>query len=176
MLRPSSEEAASMTVDPADIVESLRLLRVAPLRIAAATEGADAGRLHLRTDAEPWSVNDVLAHIRSAADVRERSIGAMATGQRATVRYVSPRSELRTSGYMDTPFAENFAAFRARREGLIERLERLPVDGWSRGSLIRDRPETVATYVRYLVEHEAVHCDQIEQLVAGLAQEQAGAV
>jgi hypothetical protein len=34
-----------------------------------------------------------------------------------------------------------------------------------RGSLIRDRPETVATYARYLAEHEAVHCDQIEALL-----------
>ena len=33
-----------------------------PVRIAAATDGVDAARLHERTADEPWSVNDILAH------------------------------------------------------------------------------------------------------------------
>ncbi len=41
----------------------------------------------------------------------------------------------------------------------------MPIEHWSRGSLIRDRPETVASYVRYLTEHETAHCEQIETLL-----------
>jgi hypothetical protein len=150
------------------IREQLELLAATPVRVTAATDGVDPPQLQLRTPAEPWSVNDVIAHLRSAADVRARSIAAMSTGERAKIRYVSPRSELRTSGYTDLPFAENLAAFRAGRTTLIDRQVALGPDGWSRGSLIRDRPETVATYVGYLIEHEASHLDQIESLIRGL--------
>jgi uncharacterized damage-inducible protein DinB len=41
----------------------------------------------------------------------------------------------------------------------------MPVEEWARGSLIRERPETVATYVRYLTDHDSAHCGQIEALV-----------
>ena len=143
----------------------LGLLREAPIRIAAATEGVDAARLHARTAAEPWSVNDILAHLRAAADTRERFIARMATGEHATLSYQSPRSELRKTNYVDLPFAENLAAFRSQRASLVDRLEALPAEHWSRGSLIRDRPETVASYVRYLTDHETAHCEQIETLL-----------
>ena len=88
-----------------------------PSGSSAATAGVDAARLHRRTADEPWSVNDILAHVRSAADVRERFIDAMATGEHATLRYVSPRSELRKTNYVDLTFAENLAAFRSQPGG-----------------------------------------------------------
>ena len=148
-----------------DVERFLRLLREAPIRITAATDGVDAARLHERTADEPWSVNDILAHLRAAADTRERFIARMATGEHATLTYQSPRSELRKTNYVDLSFAENLAAFRAQRASLVDRLESSPMEEWSRGSLIRDRPETVASYVRYLTEHETAHCEQIEALL-----------
>ena len=165
MLTSPFESTRPMTVTPAEISAYLRLLRDAPIRIAAATDGLDPVALHLRTPAEPWSINDILAHLRAAADVRERFIADMASGEHATLRYQSPRSELRKTNYVSLTFAENFAAFEERRAILVGRLAELPADGWSRGSSIRDRPETVARYVRYLSDHEAAHCQQIEGLV-----------
>jgi len=165
MLTVMGQVAMDAGDGPEVITASLRLLAEAPVRIERATAGADAARLHRRTADEPWSVNDILAHVRSAADVRERFIDAMATGEHATLRYVSPRSELRKTDYVDRTFAENLAAFRTRRADLLDRLAGLPADDWTRGSLIRDRSETVASYVRYLTEHETAHCEQIEALL-----------
>jgi DinB superfamily len=165
MLAKAKEGIVGIVVGRDEIAEYLRLLEQAPTRIGAATRGVAADRLHARTDAEPWSVNDILAHVRSAADVRERFIADMARGDRTTLRYVSPRSELRKTNYLDLSFAENFAAFEAGRSALVDRLVQMPSDGWSRGALIRDRPETVAAYVGYLTEHELSHCDQIEALL-----------
>ena len=165
MLRAMSEGAKDADPGLDDVERSLGLLREAPIRIAAATDGVDAARLHARTAAEPWSINDILAHVRAAADSRERFIARMATGEHATLTYQSPRSELRRTNYVDLAFAENLAAFRSQRASLIERLESMPIEHWSRGSLIRDRPETVASYVRYLTEHETAHCEQIETLL-----------
>jgi len=154
-----------VTITSADIDGYLRLLEEAPIRIVAAARGADSARLHARTEAEPWSVNDILAHVRAAADSRERYIDRMATAGHATLSYKSPRSELSRTNYLELPFEENLAAFRSQRASLVGRLGALPAEHWSRGSLIRDRPETVATYVDYLTEHEASHCEQIEALL-----------
>jgi len=165
MLDAMSERTGDGASSQDDIELSLRLLREAPIRIAAATAGVDPARLHERTATEPWSVNDILAHLRAAADTRERFIARMATGEHATLSYQSPRSELRKTNYVDLPFPQNLAAFRSQRASLVERLEALPAEHWSRGSLIRDRPETVASYVRYLTDHETAHCEQIATLL-----------
>ena len=165
MLNVMSEGTGDAGSGRYDIERLLGLLREAPIRIAAATEGVDPARLHERTATEPWSVNDILAHLRAAADTRERFIARMATGEHATLSYQSPRSELRKTNYVDLPYADNLAAFRSQRASLVERLEALPAEHWSRGSLIRDRPETVASYVRYLTDHETAHCEQIETLL-----------
>jgi uncharacterized damage-inducible protein DinB len=165
MLAAMSEGAGYARSGLDDVERWLGLLRMAPIRIAGATDGIDAARLHERTAAEPWSINDILAHLRAAADTRERFIARMATGEHTTLAYQSPRSELRRTNYVDLPFAENLAAFRSRRASLVDRLEALPAGHWLRGSLIRDRPETVASYVRLLTDHETVHCEQIETLL-----------
>lgn len=154
-----------MSVDPADIATWLARLREAPDRIAVATDGVASGRLHLPTSDEPWSVNDVLAHVRASADMRERYIVDMLAGERAVLPYVSPRGWIRRTDYLDRPFGESFAAYRAQRAAFVARLEALTVGDWARGALIRDRPETVATYVRSLIDHEGVHCAQIEELL-----------
>jgi uncharacterized damage-inducible protein DinB len=151
-----------------DDVNARRLeqLRDAPRRIAAATAGVSDDRLYVRTAQEPWSVNDVLAHVRSAADVRDRFIRRLATEERASIPYKSARSELARTDYLERSFAENLAAYSAKRAELLVFLESLSPDGWMRGALMRDRPETVASYAGYLADHDTVHCDQIEALLA----------
>ena len=76
-----------------------------------------------------------------------------------------PRSELRKTDYVERTFAENLAAFRTHRAGLVDRLVGCPPMAGRRGSLIRDRPRRWRAYVRCLTEHETVHCEQIEALV-----------
>jgi uncharacterized damage-inducible protein DinB len=154
-----------MSLSRSEIDRCLRSLRDAPERIAAATKGVEADRLHRRTPDEPWSVNDILAHMRASADMRERYIADMAAGTRASLRYESPRGWIRKTNYLDIPFAESFAAYRAHRSAWLTWLEALSAADWDRGALIRDRPETIASYVRYLTEHETAHCQQIEDLL-----------
>ena len=151
--------------DHSDVRQRRDQLADIPPRIAAATTGVRDPILHRRTVEEPWSVNDVLAHLRAAADHRMRYMRRMATGAHGTLSYVSPRSELKKTDYLDRSFAENLEAFSADRRRLIEWLDTLSADDWERGALIRDRPETVATYARYLVEHELAHCEQIEAIL-----------
>ena len=165
MLPAMGQVATDAHDDPEVIATSLRLLAEAPVRIERATAGVDEARLHRRTADEPFCPSTTSSPMSARPrNVRERFIDAMSTGDHATLRYVSPRSELRTTDYVDRTFAENLAAFRTSRAGLLDRLAGLPADGRT-GSLIRDRPETVASYLRYLTEHETAHCEQIEALL-----------
>src|SRR5688572_26379041 len=49
--------------------QALALLAETPRRIAELTAGVAATRLRTRPAAEDWSANEVLAHLRSCADV-----------------------------------------------------------------------------------------------------------
>ena len=118
----------------------LERLRDAPRRIVAATTEASDERLNVRTADEPWSVNDVLAHVRSAADVRDRFIRRLATEPRSSIPYQSARSELAKTDYLERPFAENLAAYAGKRAELVAFLESLPSDSWNRGARMRDGP------------------------------------
>ena len=57
---------------PADSDEYLSALAECPRRISALSRGAGAAKLRARTAAEPWSPNDVLAHLHACADVWAR--------------------------------------------------------------------------------------------------------
>jgi uncharacterized damage-inducible protein DinB len=154
-----------MSVSGTEIDRCLGLLREVPERIAAATAGVDDDRLHERSEAEPWSVNDILAHVRASADMREKYITDMASGDQAALRYESPRGWIRKTNYLELPFGESFAAYRAHRSAWLAQLETMSAADWERGAVIRDRPETIASYTRYLTDHETVHCEQIEALL-----------
>jgi len=152
-------------INSTEIARFLETLAEAPSRIAVATKGIPETRLTLRTEAEPWSVNDILAHLRASADVREKFIHIMLTQDQPTERYISPRSYIRKTNYPDLAFHESFQAYKKQRNELLKRLGDLSIEDWSRSATIKERAETVFTYTRYLTEHESAHCEQIEKLV-----------
>jgi hypothetical protein len=47
----------------------LNNLRATPRRLESLSQGLDPAKLHVRSPEEPWSANDVLAHLRACADV-----------------------------------------------------------------------------------------------------------
>jgi hypothetical protein len=149
----------------AQIEQFLELLRQAPQRIAAATDGVAESRLYLRTDEEPWSVSDILAHLRASTDVRERFMQIMLTQVNPTLRYISPRTYIKKTNYLELAFPESFQAYNKQRHELLERLKDLSLKEWSRCAIIKERPETIFSYTQYLTEHETAHCEQIEELL-----------
>lgn len=154
-----------MEINSAEIDRFLTLLAKAPRRIGNATNGHSEARLNLRTQAEPWSVNDILAHLRASADVREKFMQAMLTQDKPVMRYISPRTYIKKTNYLVLPFAESFNAYKKQRNELLNTLRRLSLKDWSRSATIKERPETVFSYTLYLTQHETVHCEQIEELL-----------
>ena len=152
-------------VSSAEVQKFLQLLAEVPQRIAKATGSSMESRLYRRTEAEPWSVNDILAHLRASADVREKFIRAMLTQNGPTLRYISPRSHIRKTNYLELAFPESFEAYRKQRNELLKTLKDLSTKEWLRSAVIKERKETVLSYTRYLTGHETAHCEQIEELL-----------
>ena len=142
------------------------LLEVAPGRIAAVTAGVPDESLSRRSVAEPWSANDVLAHLRACQDVRGKLVNEMLTRNHPVVRYVSPRTYIRKTNYPDLPFQQSLATFAADRAGFVHLLRSLSAGQWMRAlDLKGSRTETVLDCAKYLVAHELPHLAQIETLL-----------
>lgn len=159
-MKPASEDTRRI----------LELLAGAPLRLTKATRGVPTPRLSLRSEAEPWSVSDLLAHLRACADVWGNSLRAMLAQDNPVQRYVSPRSWMKKPAYADQEFGAALESFTMERRKLVKALADLDAAGWARrgtftGTSPRGRDHTVLSYANRLVNHEQAHLDQIETLL-----------
>lgn len=153
-----------------EIKEALSLLAETPLRIANLTKSIDDARLQARDDKQSWSVNDILAHLRSCADVWGDSIAAMLTENIPTLPDLHPRKWIKETNYLELPFHESFQAFIKQRERLLITLKKLSFEDWSRAATIAGRKHTVFTQARRMAKHEKEHCEQIESLLQRASQ------
>jgi hypothetical protein len=157
---------------PAEIDQVLALLAEAPPRLAALTSGLDTARLRVKPDKDVWSVHDILAHLRSCADVWGKSILAMITQDTPTLRYVSPRTWIRKTDYPAQEFYMSLQIFAKQRNDLLSSLKPLSIEGWSRAATftgtVHGRDQTVFSYARRIAEHETSHLAQIESILKTL--------
>ena len=128
----------------------------------------DNARLTWKPDVKTWSVSDVLAHLRSCAEVRGKWIVAMLDRDHPTIRAVSPRSAFRK--YVDRDFAGSLQEFADERAALVDRLRGLNDAGWQRGLTFagaskRSTEQTVAQCAEDLLQHERLHLKQIQELL-----------
>jgi hypothetical protein len=159
-----------MNPTPEDISQILALLTQGPYRIEQATHNIEVTRLNLQSEAEPWSVNNILAHLRACADMWGASIRAMLTQDNPTKRYISPRSWMKKPKYAAQPFDAALASFTQERQELVKTLTTLNQTDWLRpgtftGTSPRQRHQTVFSYAQRMVNHEQPHLNQIEALL-----------
>jgi hypothetical protein len=157
------------SVTSAEIGKLLNALAETPRRIAFASRDLENARLQFRSDADAWSANDILAHVRAGADVWGKSIMAMITHDHPTLRYISPRTWIKKTGYLELEFYQSLQFFSRQREELVKALEPLAAADWSRGATFtgttRGREQTVLSYAQRMTQHENEHCEQIEALL-----------
>ena len=93
----------------------------------------------------------------------------MITQGHPTLRYVSPRTWIRKTGYPELEFRQSLQALSQRRDNFIKLLESLAVTNWSHGTEPteppKDHEQTVLSYVQRMTQHENEHCEQIEALL-----------
>jgi hypothetical protein len=157
-----------MKVASVEIDKALKSLAATPLRLKALSKGLDKSQLNYRSTDEPWSANDILAHLRACADVWGKSILAMISQEHPTLRYVSPRTWMRKTNYPDQDFHPSLSEFTSQRNQLLAALKTLKDRDWSRGATFtattKGKEQTVLSYAQRIAEHEHEHCIQVEGL------------
>ena len=151
------------------IEQVLTLLPETPRRIAALTAGLEPSQLRTKPADDEWSANEVLAHLRSCADVWGSCITAIIAEDTPTLRAVNPLTWIKKTDYPDLEFQSSLHAFTAQRNELLAVLEPLSHEGWSRKATVTGAGKvlerTVLFYARWLVGHERPHLKQLERIV-----------
>jgi hypothetical protein len=150
----------------------LESLSITPQRIAEASRNLEGARLYFKPDKNSWSANDILAHLRSCADVWGKSILTMSAQDHPTLRYISPRTWIKKTSYPELEFHQSLEAFTKQRNELVGFLKTRDLEDWSRGATFtattRGREQTILSYVQRMLKHENEHCEQIEVLGASI--------
>ncbi|MGE0599650.1 MAG: DinB family protein [Dehalococcoidia bacterium] len=154
----------------ASTVQLLDALKQTPLRFQAASREVPDERLGMAGGKGEWSANEILWHIRAAADVYGEHIARMLDEEAPGWRHVSPRARMKKVRYKELPFSDSLAAFEDQRAQLVARLESLAPAAWQRFAIIRvekkDHRLMLRERVWGMASHESVHCDQVEAVLA----------
>lgn len=156
---------------PLTIEQALTRLEEQPEAIAALTADLPRARLHTPESVGEWSVNDVLAHMRSCADMWGKYIAMIIAEDHPTIRAMNPTTWIKSTNYPEVEFALSFRAFRKQRAELLALLRPLPKAAWSRSATVtgggRPRERTVLEYARWLANHERTHVKHIARIASG---------
>jgi uncharacterized damage-inducible protein DinB len=155
----------TLTVD-----QVLVQLKEQPDAIATLTANLSRARLHRAPSAGAWSVNDVLAHLRSCSDMWGKYIATIIAEDRPTIRAMNPTTWIKSTNYPEQDFAPSFRAYAKQRAELLALLRPLPKAAWSRGATVtgagRPRERTVLEYAQWLANHERSHVKHIARIVS----------
>lgn len=166
-----SAEAKCLLVYDTELTidELLTRLSEQPKTIAALTAGLSRARLHGSPSRNEWSLNDVLAHLRSCSDMWGKYIRTIIAEDRPVIRAMNPTTWIKQTNYPELEFAPSLRAFTRQRAELLTLLRRLPTAAWSRGATVtgagKPRTRTVMDYAEWLVNHERSHVKHIARMV-----------
>jgi hypothetical protein len=150
------------------IEQILTLLAETPPRIAAFTVGLTPTQLHTAPSQGEWCANDVLAHMRSCADVWGNCIAAIIAQDRPTLRAVNPTTWIKSTDYLEQEFQSSLQAFATQRADLLARLKLLAPADWLRTATVTGAGKvlerSVHFYAQWLARHEQPHLKQIKRI------------
>lgn len=140
------------------------MLVEAPPRIAALTDDLTPEQLCAAPAPGEWSANEVLAHLRSCADVWGDCMTRIVQGA-PTLRAVNPRTWITQTDYLDREFQPSLRIFTTQRAALLATLESLAPEVWSRAATVTGAGKpiirTVHSYAQWMAIHERPHIKQI---------------
>ena len=150
----------------------LSMLESGPPRLTAATNGLTEQQLHTPPARAEWSANEVLAHMRSCADVWGECMVTILEQEAPTIRAINPRTWIERTDYLDLDFHSSLQAFTVQRTKLLQFLNGIKPTDWSRAATITGAGKpivrTVHSYAQWLATHERPHLKQIERMVKAM--------
>jgi hypothetical protein len=155
---------------PLSIEQLMGILRETPSHLDASVEGLAPGRLRTAPEPDAWSANDVLAHLRSCADMWGDDMVRIGVEGHTTIKTVHPRAWIKQTDYPDLDFRDSLRAFTSQREQLLEFLEPLAPETWACAATITVAgrtpiERTLHFYGDRMAAHELVHVTQVQQIV-----------
>ena len=154
------------------VEQVLSVLRETPGRLALLTGVATPAQLRAVPKPGEWSATEILAHLRACADMWGDAIEAIVADDHPTVRAVNPTTWIDSTDYRELGFSSSLAAFTRQRARLLEVLEPLPPEGWSRSATVvgagKPLERTVHDYAGRLARHERTHWRPIGNTVAAI--------
>jgi hypothetical protein len=151
----------------------ISILQETPGRLRAITTGMSATQLCTPPKEGEWSVIEVLAHLRSCADVWGGAIEQILTDRHPTIRAVNPRSWIDRTDYPTLEFAPSLRAFTRQRSRLCDRLEGLGAREWARTATVlgggRPIERSVQDFGYRMARHERTHWKQVAHAVRALS-------
>lgn len=109
---------------------------------------------------------EILAHLRSCADIWTYSIYAMlAAKEEPLLAQINAHQWTATVGYTKLNFLPSFQTFKANRLELLNVLQKLPEESWQKTAIISERQHTVYSQARRMALHEISHCKELQTIV-----------
>jgi hypothetical protein len=147
--------------------EILDVLRTTPRRLRQMAAGVAEPLLHAAPEPGQWSVNEVLAHLRSCSDVWGEAIERILEDR--PVSAINPRTWIKSTDYPELEFAPSLLAFTSQRERHYSRLDRLSERDWSRTAAVagagKPLERSVHFYGSWWARHERSHWRQLEKTI-----------
>ena len=147
----------------------LTLLKKNPLTIAEITAELTPKQLRTVPDEGGWTAVELLAHLRSCADVWGGCIATILTEDRPTIRAINPTTWIKQTNYPNLEFQPSFHAFTTQRAELLALLESCAPADWLRGATVtgagKPLERTVQFYAQWLAQHERSHLKQFKRIV-----------
>ena len=146
----------------------LSLLAETPSRVGVLSRSLSPAQLRTPPGPGEWSVNDVVAHLRSCVDTRGVTLQRILKEDSPTIRAINPRTWITSTNYLELEFHDSFAVFARERADLLETLAQLSPEAWTRSALVTGAgavlTRTAQAFGDWLARHERQHYRQLEQI------------
>lgn len=157
---------AVINMSEAGIAEALALAEATPQRLAASSAGRDDTHLSEPPAPGEWSPLEILNHLRACEEVWMHSVHTMLAHHHPHLQETHPRQWIKTATpYTAQPFTNGLRVFTLRREALLITLRGLSTTDWARECRIKQKTHTVFSHVWRMVQHEHIHCAEIEAIL-----------
>ncbi len=152
----------------------LTLLKNNPVTIAKLSADLTPKQLRELPPEGGWSAVEVLAHLRSCADVWGDCLVTILAEDRPTIRAINPTTWIKNTNYPDLEFHPSFLAFTTQRAELLPLLESIAPEDWLRRATVtgagRPLERTVQFYAQWLARHERSHLKQFKNIANKMPQ------
>lgn len=150
-----------------EIAKHLDTIARTPELLKVMSAGFSDAQLATAPDDTSWSPLQILAHLRACADLWSYSIFAMLAESSPSLALIDARRWAKMLLVNPLPFHEALHLFTVKRGELVQVLQCLKFEDWSRSASIGDRDHTVYSQVRRMALHEASHMAQFSTSIAG---------